>query len=200
MGNRHERLDDSSGSELRLAWRNLIYEGMLHGTGDCRPCALPRSCEPFSAPSAFRECGNSAVECGARGRRRQCCRRFAERRDVTAPRRSRTGNGEARGCAGDDASREVGRRRLHGADCRTRKRRDWLVAPFSLTTGEAYFLVVSFIAVSTGMVVVSIIFMPVSIAAGAGAIAAPVSTGASSFLVHAASTSTTATSAMRFIV
>jgi hypothetical protein len=65
---------------------------------------------------------------------------------------------------------------------------------------EAYFFVVSAIlAVVSIIAVESVIFMPVSIAAGAGAIAAPVSTGASSFFVHAASAMTAATSAMRFI-
>src|SRR5438874_8322848 len=55
------------------------------------------------------------------------------------------------------------------------------------------------LAIESFIAVESIIFMPVSMAAGAGAIAAPVSTGVSSFLLHAARTRTAATRAMRFI-
>lgn len=69
---------------------------------------------------------------------------------------------------------------------------------------KAYFLVVSAIAAESflaesAIAAESIIFMPVSMAAGAGAIAAPVSTGASSFFVQAARARTAATRAMRFI-
>ena len=97
---------------------------------------------------------------------------------------------------------------MHDADRRTRKRRDWLVAPSHRSREEDYFFFAAFamlsrialsLAIESFIAVESIIFMPVSMAAGAGAIAAPVSTGVSSFFVHAARTRTAATRAMRFI-
>jgi len=74
-----------------------------------------------------------------------------------------------------------------------------MVAPLFLPIEEVYFFVVSAFTVVSIMEAESIIFMPVSIAAGAGAIAAPVSTGASSFFVQAARARTAATRTMRFI-
>jgi hypothetical protein len=88
---------------------------------------------------------------------------------------------------------------VYGADCGVNEKgaTDGRAPFFSIE--EAYFFVVSaFIAVSI-IDAESIIFMPVSMVAGAGAIAAPVSTGASSFFVQAARARTAATRAMRFI-
>src|SRR5881275_1312077 len=91
-----------------------------------------------------------------------------------------------------------------------RKRRRCLAAPSTILRSRVYFFLVDLVVVLVVVVVdaagvvlaVVSIFMPVSIAAGAGAMAgAEVSAvAASSFLdVHAASTRTAATRARRFI-
>jgi hypothetical protein len=102
-------------------------------------------------------------------------------------------------------------RRLSPKRARKKEARLCLVAPpFETVKEEAYFFFIpafamlSFIRLSfiieSFIAVESVIFMAeVSVAAGAGAIAAPVSTGVSSFFEHAASTRTAATRAMRFI-